>query len=106
MKSEKVDVLVIGAGPSGTVAAAIIKKAGFTVKIVEKMKFPRFVIGESLLPRCMEALEEAGFLDAVRQAGFQEKFGAKFVKEGKICDYIFCRSIYARMELDLAGTPG
>ena len=89
MKSEKVDVLVIGAGPSGTVAAAIIKKAGFTVKIVEKMKFPRFVIGESLLPRCMEALEEAGFLDAVRQAGFQEKFGAKFVKEGKICDYIF-----------------
>ena len=89
MKTEKVDVLVIGAGPSGTVDAAIIKKAGFTVKIVEKMKFPRFVIGESLLPRCMEALEEAGFLDAVRQAGFQEKFGAKFVKEGKICDYFF-----------------
>lgn len=89
MKSEKVDVLVIGAGPSGTVAASIIKKAGFTVKIVEKMKFPRFVIGESLLPRCMEALEEAGFLDAVKQAGFQEKFGAKFVKQGKVCDYFF-----------------
>lgn len=89
MKTEQVDVLVIGAGPSGTVAASIIKKAGFTVKIVEKMKFPRFVIGESLLPRCMEALEEAGFLDAVKKRGFQEKFGAKFVKNGKICDYFF-----------------
>ncbi|MGB5007153.1 MAG: NAD(P)/FAD-dependent oxidoreductase, partial [Ferruginibacter sp.] len=89
MHTEQVDVLVIGAGPSGTVAASIIKKAGFTVKIVEKLKFPRFVIGESLLPRCMEALEEAGFLDAVKAAGFQEKFGAKFVKNGKICDYFF-----------------
>jgi flavin-dependent dehydrogenase len=89
MKSDKVDVLVIGAGPSGTVAASIIKKAGYTVRIVEKMKFPRFVIGESLLPRCMEALEEAGFLDAVKEKQFQEKFGAKFVKNGKICDYFF-----------------
>jgi flavin-dependent dehydrogenase len=89
MKVEKVDVLVIGAGPSGTVAASIINKAGYSVKIVEKLKFPRFVIGESLLPRCMEALEEAGFLDAVKAKGFQEKFGAKFVKNGKICDYLF-----------------
>jgi len=89
MKTEQVDVLVIGAGPAGTVAASIINKAGFKVKIVEKMKFPRFVIGESLLPRCMEALEEAGFLDAVKENGFQEKFGAKFVKNGKICDYFF-----------------
>ena len=89
MKTEKTDVLVIGAGPSGTVAASIINKAGFKVKIVEKMKFPRFVIGESLLPRCMEALEEAGFLDAVKENGFQEKYGAKFVKNGKICDYFF-----------------
>jgi flavin-dependent dehydrogenase len=89
MKTEQVDVLVIGAGPSGTVAASIVNKAGYKVKIVEKLKFPRFVIGESLLPRCMEALEEAGFLDAVKAKGFQEKFGAKFVKNGVICDYSF-----------------
>jgi flavin-dependent dehydrogenase len=89
MKTEKTDVLVIGAGPAGTVAASIIKQAGYSVKIVEKMKFPRFVIGESLLPRCMEALEEAGFLDALKEKGFQEKFGAKFVKNGKVCDYFF-----------------
>ena len=89
MVTEKVDVLVIGAGPSGTVAAAIVHKAGYRVKIVEKLQFPRFVIGESLLPRCMEALSEAGLLDAVRACGFQEKFGAKFVKNGKVCDYLF-----------------
>ncbi len=89
MNTEKVDVLVIGAGPAGTVAASIVNKAGYKVKIVEKLKFPRFVIGESLLPRCMEALTEAGFVDAVKEMGFQEKFGAKFVKNGKICDYFF-----------------
>lgn len=86
---EKVDVLVIGAGPAGTVAASIVNKAGYKVKIVEKQQFPRFVIGESLLPRCMEALAEAGFVDAIAQKGYQEKSGAKFVKDGKICDYFF-----------------
>jgi flavin-dependent dehydrogenase len=89
MNNEKIDVLVIGAGPAGTVAASIVNKAGYKVKIVEKQKFPRFVIGESLLPRCMEALTEAGFVDAVAEKGFQKKFGAKFVKDEKICDYFF-----------------
>lgn len=86
---KKTDVLVIGAGPSGTIAAAIIRKAGYEVTIVEKLNFPRFVIGESLLPRCMEALDEAGFLDAVKAKGFQEKFGAKFVMNDDICDFNF-----------------
>ena len=89
MKIQTTDVLVIGAGPAGTVAASIVNKAGYQVRIVEKLKFPRFVIGESLLPRCMEALEEAGFLDEVKEKKFQEKGGAKFVKNGKICDYQF-----------------
>ncbi len=75
---EKVDVLVIGAGPSGTVAASVINQAGFKVKIVEKEKFPRFVIGESLLPKCMDPLDDAGFLPVLKAQGYQEKFGAKF----------------------------
>jgi len=83
------DVLVIGAGPSGTVAAAIIKKAGFDVRIVEKQQFPRFVIGESLLPRCLDALEEAGFMETLEEQGFQVKSGAKFDRKGKICDFTF-----------------
>ena len=89
MVKEKVDVLVIGAGPAGTVAAALVNKNGFSCKIVEKQKFPRFVIGESLLPRCMEHLDEAGFLEAVKAKGFQDKFGAKFVRGNEICDFNF-----------------
>ena len=83
------DVLVIGAGPSGTVAASIMHQAGLSVGIVEKAQFPRFVIGESLLPRCMEALEEAKFLDALKEQDFQQKDGAKFVMGDKVCDFTF-----------------
>ncbi len=90
MNTEKVDVLVIGAGPSGTVAASIINQAGFKVKIVEREKFPRFVIGESLLPRCMEALDDAGFLPVLKQQGYQEKFGAKFTHgQSGVMDFNF-----------------
>ena len=89
MKTEKVDVLVIGAGPAGSIASSIIHQQGFKVKVVEKEKFPRFVIGESLLPRVMDHLEEAKLLDAVKKAGFQEKFGAKFVRGNEICDFNF-----------------
>lgn len=89
MTVENVDVLVIGAGPSGSVAASIVKQAGFSVKMVEKIKFPRFVIGESLLPRCMEALDAAGFLPALEAQGFQQKFGAKFVKGDVVADFDF-----------------
>jgi len=73
------DVAVIGAGPSGSVASALLHKQGFKVCVLEKQHFPRFVIGESLLPHCMEMLEEAGFADAVRaEKGFQFKNGAAF----------------------------
>lgn len=86
-----VDVLVIGAGPSGTISAAMLKQAGLTVQIVEKVKFPRFVIGESLLPRCIESIDAAGLLDAIKKKNFQEKTGAKFVLDGKICDFKFAQ---------------
>ncbi|MBS1586730.1 MAG: FAD-dependent oxidoreductase [Bacteroidetes bacterium] len=86
---KQVDVLVIGAGPSGTIAASIMHRGGLSVQVVEKMKFPRFVIGESLLPRCMEALEESGLLEAVKAKHFQQKDGAKFVWDEKICDFNF-----------------
>lgn len=89
MDSEEIDVLVIGAGPSGTVAASIVNQAGYSVRIVEKTLFPRFVIGESLLPRCMEALDAAGFVPALEARGFQKKFGAKFVKGEQIADFDF-----------------
>lgn len=89
MNIEQTDVLVIGAGPAGSIAAAMLNKQGFKIKIVEKEKFPRFVIGESLLPRVMDHLQEADLLDAVKQGGFQEKFGAKFIKGEEVCDFNF-----------------
>lgn len=76
--TETSDVVIIGAGPSGTVAGALLLDRGYTVTIIERQSFPRFSIGESLLPQCMEFLEEAKLLDVVTSAGFQFKNGAKF----------------------------
>ena len=79
MSSQSFDIAIIGAGPSGSVAAALLNKKGFKVCVLEKQHFPRFVIGESLLPHCMEMLEEAGFLAAVEaEPSFQFKNGAAF----------------------------
>lgn len=72
------DVIIIGAGPSGSVAASMLKARGVDVVVLEKTQFPRFIIGESLLPQSMEYLEEAGLLKAVIEAGFQYKNGAAF----------------------------
>jgi flavin-dependent dehydrogenase len=76
---EYCDVLIIGAGPAGSVAAALLRQQGRQVLIVEREQFPRFSIGESLLPQSMEYLEQAGMLQAVVEAGFQFKNGAAFV---------------------------
>jgi flavin-dependent dehydrogenase len=71
-------VVVIGAGPAGAIAAALLKRNGHDVLIIERQQFPRFSIGESLLSHCLDFVEEAGMLDAVNAAGFQKKNGAAF----------------------------
>jgi len=75
------DVFIIGGGPAGSISAVKLVNAGYNVKLVEKTKFPRFVIGESLLPRCNEILNEAGILESVEKAGFQFKGGVAFENE-------------------------
>ncbi|MDR6301678.1 NAD(P)/FAD-dependent oxidoreductase [Mesonia maritima] len=82
MIKECVDVLIIGAGPSGTVAASFLRKKGFSVKIIEKEKFPRYTIGESLIPRCMDNFEEAGLLECLKKQHYQVKRGARFIRNG------------------------
>ncbi|GMN89240.1 NAD(P)/FAD-dependent oxidoreductase [Francisella sciaenopsi] len=75
----KTTVAIIGAGPSGSVAAAILVKKGYDVIIIERQIFPRFSIGESLLPQSMQYFEEADMLDVIKQqAIFQHKNGAAF----------------------------
>ncbi len=83
------NVIVIGAGPAGCIAAAILQNKGHQVTIVERDVFPRFSIGESLLPQCMEYIEQAGMLDAVNKAGFQLKAGAAFIYQGNQSEFCF-----------------
>lgn len=80
MHIENTEVLIIGAGPSGSVAAGLLRKQGRQVLILERETFPRFSIGESLLPQSMTYIEQAGFLQDVIEAGFQYKNGAAFVR--------------------------
>jgi flavin-dependent dehydrogenase len=75
---EQRDVIVIGAGPSGAIAAALLNKRGWNVLVLEGQRFPRFSIGESLLTHCLDFVDEAGMLPAVESAGFQFKNGAAF----------------------------
>lgn len=87
---KEIDVLIIGAGPSGSIVSAILHKQGLKVLVVDKEKFPRFVIGESLLPACMGIMEEVGFLDDVKGHGFQFKNGAAFSWNDKYRYFDFC----------------
>lgn len=83
------DVFIIGAGPAGAVAAALLRQQGRHVLVVEREQFPRFSVGESLLPQSMEYLEQAGMLQAVIETGFQFKNGAAFVRGDRYTDFDF-----------------
>ncbi|HEV7716889.1 MAG TPA: NAD(P)/FAD-dependent oxidoreductase [Steroidobacteraceae bacterium] len=89
MTAERRQVVVIGAGPSGSIAAALLKRRGRDVLVLERQKFPRFSVGESLLVHCLDFVAEAGMIDAVDSAGFQVKNGAAFARNGEYADYDF-----------------
>jgi len=83
------DVLIIGAGPAGSVAAKMLNALGHRVVVLEKSQFPRFSIGESLLPHCMEFLQQADMLEPLIAEGFQFKNGAAFSCAGKLTEFDF-----------------
>jgi len=89
MNLQQTDVVIIGAGPSGAVAAALLRRQGRRVLVLEREQFPRFSIGESLLPQSMEYLEAAGMLREVVEAGFQYKNGAAFARGDRYTDFDF-----------------
>ena len=89
MKQEQVDVLIIGAGPSGCVSAAYLHNNGVNVRVVEKTKFPRLVIGESLIPRVMDHFDEAGLLPALKEKKYEVKWGARFIRGEQVCQFDF-----------------
>jgi flavin-dependent dehydrogenase len=83
------DVLVIGAGPAGSMAATLLARSGFSVLVLERQKFPRFSIGESLLAYSAQLLSDAGMLAAVQIRSFQYKNGAVFDRDGRTSEFNF-----------------
>ena len=73
------DVAIIGGGPAGSTAAALLARAGRRVIVFEREKFPRFHIGESLLPFSMKAFTRLGLHEKFSRAGFMKKFGGEIV---------------------------
>src|SRR5881398_1028451 len=81
LSSSMYDVAIIGGGPAGSTAAALLARAGRRVVLLEREKFPRFHVGESLLPFSLPIFERLGVAEKVRSAGFQVKRGAYFWNE-------------------------
>jgi flavin-dependent dehydrogenase len=75
------DAVIIGGGPGGSTVATLLARAGRRVLVVEREKFPRFHVGESLLPFSLPIFDRLGVHEKIRAAGFMEKYGAFFWNE-------------------------
>jgi len=89
------DAIVIGGGPAGSSSSALLARAGRSVLLLERERFPRFHVGESLLPYSLPVMERLGVLEKVRAAGYQEKYGAFFWNEatGGIRPVVFSETV-------------
>jgi 2-polyprenyl-6-methoxyphenol hydroxylase-like FAD-dependent oxidoreductase len=74
------DAIVIGGGPAGASASAILAEHGRRVLVLEREKFPRYHIGESLLPFTFGPLNRLGMIPKMRQSRFVKKYSASFVQ--------------------------
>ena len=79
MHNSTFDVAIIGGGPAGSTAAALLARAGRRVVLFEREKFPRFHIGESLLPFSMKAFTRLGLHEKFLRAGFLKKYGGEIM---------------------------
>src|SRR5436309_7989032 len=81
------DVIVIGGGPAGSTASTLIAKKGYAVELFEREHFPRFHIGESLIPQTYWVLQRTGMLEKMRNSHFVKKYSVQFVNQrGKLSE--------------------
>jgi flavin-dependent dehydrogenase len=91
------EILIIGAGPAGSTAAAILAEHGHRVLVLEREKFPRYHIGESLLPFTFYPLQRLGLIEKMRQSAFVKKYSVQFVYEsGKMSHPFYFYNRYDR----------
>ena len=116
------DAIVIGAGPAGSTAAGVLAQRGRQVLVLEKEKFPRYHIGESLMPYCYFPLQRIGVIEQMKGSHFPKKYSVQFVStNGQVSQpfYFFqhlqheasttwqvLRSEFDQMLLDNARTKG
>jgi flavin-dependent dehydrogenase len=79
MSANNFDTIVIGGGPAGAAAGAVLAEHGHRVVVLEREKFPRYHIGESLLPFTYHPLERLGLIQQMRESAFVKKYSVQFV---------------------------
>ena len=77
--SDSFDCIVLGAGPAGSAAAALVAEAGFKTLLLERDKMPRFHVGESLMPETYWPLKRLGVLDQLKASSHPQKHSVQFV---------------------------
>ncbi|MEO9257676.1 MAG: FAD-dependent monooxygenase, partial [Crocinitomicaceae bacterium] len=92
-------VTIIGAGPAGLVAAANLLNSGVEVTILEKTKFPRISVGESLLPISIDHFRQVGIFDALDAADFLKKYTVRFIKGEKQINFVFAEQYTENAQL-------
>jgi flavin-dependent dehydrogenase len=73
------DVIIIGGGPAGASAAAILCEYGHRVLVLEREKFPRYHVGESMIPFTFQPMQRLGLVDMMKKSAFQKKYSVQFV---------------------------
>src|SRR5258707_13480402 len=79
ISNDNFEVIITGAGPAGSSAASLLQEPGHRVLVLEREKFPRYHIGESLLPFTFYPLKRLGLIDKMRQSAFVKKYSVQFV---------------------------
>src|SRR6516162_6311154 len=81
------DVIVIGGGPAGSTASTLVAQQGYRVELFERERFPRFHIGESLIPQTYWVIRRLNLLDKMKRSHFVKKYSVQFINErGKLSE--------------------